>query len=260
MRRSGPGWAAVLGVILVLGHGPIQAQETELERLFSEGNVFYQQGKYQDALMQYRAVQERGYESGALYYNMGNCYYKLRDTGHAILYYERAKRFLPNDEDLNDNLALANLEVVDKFEVQPEFLLIRIVRGIMYLLPVSVLFWGLIVTYLCAVGFLIMWVISRNRLPRTVGMRMSIVFGIACIVFASCLFGQLHEQAGVVEAVILDEKVDAMSAPNVEEGIEVFSLHRGTKVRLDQQSGEWVEIILPDRKVGWVKREVLEVI
>jgi hypothetical protein len=30
------------------------------------------------------------------------------------------------------------------------------------------------------------------------------------------------------------------------------------KVILDRESGEWTEIILPDRKVGWVKQEVKE--
>jgi len=42
--------------------------------------------------------------------------------------------------------------------------------------------------------------------------------------------------------------------------MEVFSIHEGTRVRLDQKSGDWIEIILADGKVGWVKKDVLEVI
>jgi len=40
----------------------------------------------------------------------------------------------------------------------------------------------------------------------------------------------------------------------------VFSLHEGTKVRVDQKTGEWLEIILADGKVGWVRKDVLEII
>lgn len=231
-----------------------------MERLFTQGNTLYQEGKYQEALEFYKKIIDSGYESGPAYYNMGNCYYKIQDTGKAILHYERARKFIPGDEDLKANLALANLTVVDKITARSEFLLFRIVRGLTHLLPKSILVWIVGGSYLVCVMFLIFWIVSRKRFLRVLGYRAGVFFGIIFLVFGLSLIHQLREEQQRIEGIILADKVDVMSAPSVDEGMEVFSLHEGTKVRIDQRSGEWVEIILADGKVGWVKQEVLEII
>jgi len=40
----------------------------------------------------------------------------------------------------------------------------------------------------------------------------------------------------------------------------VFTLHEGARVRIDQRTGEWAEVVLADGKVGWVKTAALEII
>ena len=54
----------------------------------------------------YEQVSKNGYESPALYYNLGNCYFKLHNLPAAILSYERARRLAPRDEDIAYNLRL----------------------------------------------------------------------------------------------------------------------------------------------------------
>ena len=49
------------------------------------------------------------------------------------------------------------------------------------------------------------------------------------------------------------------SAPN-ENSTDVFVLHEGVKVTLQEQRGEWALITLPDGKSGWMKRENLGII
>ena len=232
----------------------------EMERLFTEGNTLYQEGKYREALEFYKKIIDSGYESGPAYYNMGNCYYKIQETGKAILHYERARKLIPGDEDLKANLALANLTVIDKIEARSGFLLFRIVRGLTHLLPTSILVWVVGGTYLGCILFLIVWIVSRKRFLRVVCYRAGLFFGILFLVFGLSLIHQLHEEHQRIEGIILTDKVDVMSAPSVDEGMEVFSLHEGTKVRIDQRSRDWVEIILADGKVGWVKQDVLEII
>ena len=230
------------------------------ERLFQEANTFFQSGQYSEALGTYEAIIDLGYHSGTLHYNIGNCYYKLQDIGRAILHYERALKWMPGDEDLKANLALANLAVTDKITPRSQFILIRILRGFIHLLPLHihiVLFFGL---YILGMGFLILFIIIRKRFLRMIGFRSAIVAGVLFLIFGLSLFSRIQEAKKQVEAVILADRVDVMSSPSDEEGLEVFSLHEGTKVRIDQQTGEWLEIILADGKVGWVKKEVLEII
>ncbi len=62
------------------------------------------------------------------------------------------------------------------------------------------------------------------------------------------------------EAVVLQLRVDVMSAPLHDETLTVFTVHEGTKVRIDRLFGEWAEVVLEDGRVGWVPVEVLETI
>lgn len=247
---------SVLLVILLMV--PMSAAG-EVEDLFQEGNGAYQAGDYDAALQSYQQILDSGYESGPLYFNLGNCYYKQQQIGKSILFYERTRRLMPGDEDLQANLALANLAVVDRIEPQEDFLLIRIVRGAIHLLPLSGLVGLLGGAYLFLAGFMILWIVSRKGSARLMGVRFSVFFGVLFLIFALCLVGRLRDDARTVEGVIMEDKVDVMSAPGGD-GVEVFSLHEGTKVRIDQETNDWVEIVLPDRKVGWVQRQVLEII
>ncbi|MFC1502514.1 tetratricopeptide repeat protein [bacterium] len=230
------------------------------ERLFQEANTFFQSGQYSEALGTYEAIMDLGYQNGALHYNIGNCYYKLENIGRAILHYERALKWMPGDEDLKANLALANLAVTDKITPRSQFILIRILRGFVHLLPLHIHIVLFFVLYILGMGFLILFIITRKRFLRMIGFRSAIVAGVLFLIFGLFLFSRIQVAKKQVEAVILADRVDVMSSPSDEEGLEVFSLHEGTKVRIDQQTGEWLEIILADGKVGWVRKEVLEII
>jgi hypothetical protein len=249
----------VAAAALTMTGSRLRAAESK-EALFLEGNKYFQGGQYEAALGAYRKILDSGYESGALYYNMGNCCYKLSRIGQSIVFYERAKKSIASDEDLKTNLAMANLAVVDRIEPAPEFFLFRMVHAAVQLIPRQVLIILLTAGYLLAAGFLILWMLARKSAARLAGLRGAAVFGISCAVFGILLIGQVHETATRREAVVLAGKVDVMSGPGGQAGTEVFSLHEGTKVMLDRESGEWIEIILPDRKVGWVKKDVLGVI
>jgi len=72
---------------------------------FLAGNQAYQQGQYDKALELYRqAAAEKGYSSSLLY-NMGNCFAHLKQTGPAVLAYERALLLEPGDRDARANLS-----------------------------------------------------------------------------------------------------------------------------------------------------------
>jgi tetratricopeptide (TPR) repeat protein len=232
----------------------------EEERLFHEANSFFQNGHYADALRNYQAILDMGYPNGTLYYNIGNCYYKLQDIGRAILNYERALKWMPGDEDLKANLALANLAIMDKITPRPEFILFRILKGFVHFSPMTVHVILVIALYAAGMGFLILFITARKRIFRLIGYRSMIGFGVLFIIFGLSLISRLRETKKHVEAVILAERVDVVSSPSDEEGLEVFSLHEGTKIRIEQQTGEWLEIVLADGKVGWVKKDVLEII
>jgi hypothetical protein len=205
----------------------------------------------------YSRILASGQESGTLYYNLGNCYYKLGDIGRAVLFYERARRRMPEDEDIRTNLALAGLATVDKIEPQPVFLPVRLVNGFIHWIPKSRLVNLVLALQALSVFSFAAWAAARKPALRRPALRLGISLACLTVLFGFALAGQIRESRIRRDAVILAARVDVLSAPGAE-GVEVFSLHAGTRVQTDQQTEEWVEIVLPDRKVGWVKKEVLE--
>ena len=78
----------LLCLTLCLNAG-LLAQEASVR--FSDANESYRAGNYGDAVRTYEALVANGFESAALYYNLGNAYYKLENIPAAVLNYERAK-------------------------------------------------------------------------------------------------------------------------------------------------------------------------
>ena len=99
---------------------PVQAQQLEdALRLFDEANRLVESGTYEDAIDQYHAVIESGYESGALYHNLAGAYYRLDELGEAVRYYERARRLLGDDPQLLHNLQIIESRVQRPFSELP---------------------------------------------------------------------------------------------------------------------------------------------
>lgn len=70
-------------------------------------NRQFQASDFAGAVVAYERVLAEEGPRAAVFYNLGNCYQRLGDNGHAILAYERARLLTPRDPDLLANLALA---------------------------------------------------------------------------------------------------------------------------------------------------------
>ena len=69
----------------------------------------------------------------------------------------------------------------------------------------------------------------------------------------------LYQDETTDEAVVMSEVIPVFSTPSVD-GTELFTIHEGTKILILEESGTWVEIKLPDGKVGWLERKAIEII
>lgn len=239
----------ISGLLIFINSFTIAEEKTDL---FNEGNDLYRKGKYSEAVEVYkRIIGLGGGGCGNLYFNMGNCYYKIDNIGKSILFYERAKLLNHDDKDLEFNLGLANLAVVDKIEPMPEFFLFKIINGFIHLIPKSVLIWICAGIYLVAMLFLMIWIFIRNSFLRVLSLRTSILFFIILIIFSISFFGQIIEEKNREEAIIMSTEVYVMGSPTAD-GVELFTLHEGTKIRIEKVAGDWYEIVIADGKIGWI--------
>lgn len=244
----------VLHIVLVLATFVGFANESLIK-----GNELYSQGKYEEALASYQMIENQGMESEALYYNMANCHFKLNQLGASILYYEKALKIDPDDEDALFNLQMAQLGTVDKIEAIEPFFLRSIYENIVSVFGSGV--WAIIgqIFLLLGIGSIVYFIYTNSYQKKRMLFASSILmflFMTGSFLFAnSALYQEENNDFGIVGV----DNSYVKSSPD-EKGTDVFMLHEGTKVELLDAINGWQRVRIADGKKGWMKQNDIKVI
>jgi tetratricopeptide (TPR) repeat protein len=253
-----------IGIALLLGlfiwpDAITRAASGAADACFIKGNEHYQNGDYPAAIEQYNNILKMGYESWEVYYNLANACFKDGQLGLAVVNYERARRLNPKDEDINYNLELINLSIVDRIEKLPRFFLSAWISNIANAVNLPTLGMMMVFIYILFGVFFIVRVLNNSTVFVKPLFIATLTTGIMLLCISSLFVVRIIEVEKSVEAVVLADKVEVRSAPD-EAGTEVFALHEGVKIRIQDRSLNWIEIKLADGKVGWIKENAVEVI
>jgi tetratricopeptide (TPR) repeat protein len=101
----------------------LKAQDNNIT--LDKANNEYAKGNFQNAISLYQEIIKTGYIAPELYYNLGNAYFKTSNYPSALLFYEKAKRLNPTDEDIDFNIKVANNKIIDKIDIVPELFYLR---------------------------------------------------------------------------------------------------------------------------------------
>ena len=96
--------------ILLLSILCISVAMAQNEPLFEQGKQQYKNENYTDAIANWNKILDAGSHSAALYFNLGNAYYKLNQIGPSIYYYKKALELAPNDSDIKNNLSFSSFQ------------------------------------------------------------------------------------------------------------------------------------------------------
>jgi len=248
----------IIIILLIFSTINLPAQETNTQK-FGKGVDLYTAAKYEDALKEWLDVYNTGYRSAFLDYNIGNAYFKLENIPGAILFYERALLLKPGDENTHYNLQIARTLVVDKFDAIPELFFVRWFDFVSLLLPANS--WGIlsILSFVLSLVLLSVYIYSSHYKIKVIGFWAAILF---LILSASSLAFTLRNKSLVYDnqnAVIFAPSVNGKSSPDAS-GTDLFVLHEGSKVSIEDEVGNWYEIKLSDGNKGWVPTDALEII
>ena len=222
--------------------------------LFLEANAAYESGAYAAAVELYRALADRGVDSGHLHYNLGNAYLRNGELGRAIASYRRGWLRLPRDEDVRANLEFARKTTQDALAPPGPS-------------PITstLFFWhyGLSLRELERAALilnLLFWVILALRLVRRDSevLRWStFVILVPLIAVVASLSIRLVDPPRV--AVVVPQEISAQSGPGGDAVVR-FKLHAGTEVELRGRRDGWLRIALPDGQQGWIEAQHAEIV
>lgn len=222
--------------------------------LFLESIKAYHDGNFEEAAQKFSALAQSGIQNPYLYYNIGNAYIKAGDTGHAILWYERAKEKIPLDPDLRFNLDYAKGFVVDRSEGGGIDISELIFFWKDYFPPETVHYCAIITSF---IFFFYAGIrLFRNRkIFTTAGW---ILFFALTVTGCTALYSYYNSYSNHF-AVVISKEASVRSGVS-EDATQLFKLHSGTKVRVEEIRGDYLKIFFPKDKIGWISKKDAEVI
>lgn len=244
---------------------PVSAQD-----LIQNANVAYNNGEFKSAIEQYEMAADSLGTSSSLYYNIGNSYYKLGQLGKAVLYYERALKLNPNNDDAKFNLAFVNEKLAINNSNQSEANIltatINIFKGL-----ASTNGWAVIaiVAFILIIILFLLYLFSTTILIRKVSFFGGIIlFGIMVIanIFAFAI------NNNDIEGIITSQSVVLSTSPRIpkDKSEEAFLLNEGVKINIidslkissnDSIQVLWYEVTVGDSDIkSWIRSTELELI
>jgi len=229
----------------------------EAAQTFEQANQLYLQAKYPDAITQYEKIIQSGFESGELYFNLGNAYYKSGNIQKAILNYERAKQLLPQDEDVQFNLQLANLQVVDKIDTVPRLFVYRWADSMLTLFSLSTMGWIVYSFFILTLVAFAIFLYARTYTQKRLSMFAGLVFSTALMLTMIGYGVQSFKESNTEFAIVMSDVANIKAAPD-SKGNDLFVLHKGLRVQVLDSVNHWRKIRLADGKIGWIPEDDCE--
>ena len=234
-------------MLMVLG---IKAQAIQNQE-FAKANFYYNESRYDTALVIYERILDDGFVSAPLLFNIGNTYFKLRNYPMAILNYEKALKIDPTNEEIKQNLAIANALITDKIEPMPEFFLKKWWRGIGNRLSANGWATMSIIMFALLLISLFLYLTTHLYSLKKTTFFTNILLFLLClcsIIFASQKKNHMEKRS---EAIVMTPTITVKSSPS-QSGVDLFVLHEGSKVEILDVVENWDKIKIADGSVGWM--------
>lgn len=221
---------------------------------FNRANVYYEEGNFDEALKQYSGILESGAESGNLYYNLGNCYFKKGELGRAILNYEKARRLMPLDSDLDSNYEYARSLIKGAGAPLRKSMFHRTLNSLFGKLTVDNL------TILVSALYIVVLASILASFFFRAFKKYALITALFAGLFFIAGFVSLTRKISAVnkEAIIITERADAKFEP-MDKATTYFTLYEGMKVEIISSMGHWRKVTRQDNKSGWVEDAALSI-
>jgi hypothetical protein len=224
---------------------------------FDKGNNLYQKGNYQEAIIVYESVVKSGQQSAELYFNLGNCYYKLNKVAPAIFNFEKALLLNPNDSEIQNNLAFAQKMTIDEVIEVPKVGFAKIIRDFTSSFHYDTWAWiAIVFSVLFLVCFVGYYFSNTTTLKRVFFASMVFVLLFTMMSFFAGFF-EKNQSNNDRPAIVFADTTSVKSEPK-SSAQDAFVLHAGTKVFVLESLNNYKKIQLLDLKQGWIEKSAIK--
>jgi tetratricopeptide (TPR) repeat protein len=235
---------------------------------FESANKLYEEGKFAEAASAYAGLLRSNQASAALYFNLGNAFFKSGQIGRAIAAYRQAAQITPRDPDVRANLQFARNQTQGPTLLPNRWQrwLGRLTLNEWTLLAAgAVWLWFLLLAVLqitavrpFKVGawlwFLLLavlqWFPTLRLALRSCVLPLAIAAGLLC----GCLAADLYATRLTRTAIVITGEALVRHGP-LAESQAAFTAHDGAELRVLDQKDEWLEVSAGAGRIGWLRRD-----
>lgn len=247
----------IIAFVLTLFSGAgASAQESAL---FNRATEAYNQGRYDEAISYYQEILESGKHSAAVYFNLGNSYYKKNEIAPSIYYYEKALLLEPGDPEIENNLRFARNMTLDAITPLPQTDLQRFYKNLVFALSLDGWAYAGIFFVLLFVGAYLFFLGSSTPNRKRIGLITSLGSLMVAVVCTALSYLQYRAYLKDQPAIIFARETPVRSEPN-ERSSSTFLLHEGTRVQVLDSLDQWRKIQLADGQNGWITAESIRLL
>jgi tetratricopeptide (TPR) repeat protein len=221
---------------------------------FEQANHFYTKAEYDSAVAYYEKIVTAGTLSSAVYFNLGNAYYRQQKLGLARLSYEKAARLDPADPDITTNIKFLSSNIVDRMPELQRGFIETMFWQLHIFMPLRTQLWFcfallFVIAVLCSIA---LYTKGNNRLWL---IYVSALIAIVLTISGISMGIKIYDAESDAYAVLLEPTVDAKNEP---EGAKIlFTAHEGTKFQIRKSMEGWSLVSLPNGASGWVENKYL---
>jgi tetratricopeptide (TPR) repeat protein len=216
---------------------------------FDKANALYEQQNYDSAAVYYDKIISAGTNNHAVFFNLGNTYFRLKKIGLAMLFFEKALKLAPNDPDIIANIKYAQASIVDRIPTPDNSFVEAALMRLHHLFSLTTQLW-VIFALLLALGIFFCLGLFASPNVRLWIVYLSSMVIIILTGFAVSAGIKIYAHEKVPYAIVLSSSVEAKNQPNGNKVL--FTVHEGTKFRIRKQVGDWSLVSLPTGVSGWV--------
>lgn len=232
-----------------------------LDDIVARADSAYNGQRYTDAATLYTLAIDSCGPSAALYYNLGNCYYRLNRPGKAILNYNRALRLDPTDSDAAENLDFVTSRLPDRIGQRGSFIA-NSIDTIARLLTSDTWAYIALAAFILTVAAVLLYIFNSNVLIRKTGF-----FGGGILLLITIITILLSIRGAAIAradnaAVVTAQSTILSTVPRTpaSPAEEAMMLHEGAtltildsvSVTTDSVTTTWLDVLIDNDHRAWI--------
>lgn len=235
--------------------------------LTQEADSAYMNDDFVTAAALYNEIAATEGTSTNLYYNLGNCYFRMGQLGRAVLNYERALRLDPSNTDARDNLKFVNTKITDEPGDKGMFIS-NTINGIACRVPANVWAGFAIGSFILLLGSIAIYVFTSDIRLRKIGFFGGLLLIAVCVIANILAAKSTRYSTSSSEAVIIVPSTMLSTSPRApkDRSEEAMLLHEGTVVtildslstRIDSTTVKWYDVQVDNHNRAWISGSAIE--